>query len=75
MEGMRIDFAHTIVGLRVNAWMSIVAILVSAGFIVRGRRTEPIQVPTIGAGPPSSRELEGGASEVGNKEASTTSAD
>ncbi|MBK5331620.1 MAG: hypothetical protein JJD93_06595, partial [Ilumatobacteraceae bacterium] len=31
------DFAHTIAGLRVNEWISILAFAVAIGFVVTGR--------------------------------------
>ena len=37
VERMRIDFAHTIAGLRVNEWMSILAFAVAIGFLACGR--------------------------------------
>jgi prolipoprotein diacylglyceryl transferase len=37
VERLRIDFAHTIAGLRVNEWISILAFAVAIGFIVNGR--------------------------------------
>ena len=37
VERMRIDFAHTIAGLRVNEWSSILAFAAAIGFIARGR--------------------------------------
>ncbi|MBK5331136.1 MAG: prolipoprotein diacylglyceryl transferase, partial [Ilumatobacteraceae bacterium] len=37
VERMRIDFAHTIAGLRVNEWISILAFAVAIGFVVTGR--------------------------------------
>ena len=37
VERMRIDFAHTIAGLRVNEWTSIAAFAVAMIFIVKGR--------------------------------------
>ena len=37
VERMRIDYAHTIAGLRVNEWMSILAFAVAIGFLACGR--------------------------------------
>jgi prolipoprotein diacylglyceryl transferase len=37
VERLRIDYAHTIAGLRVNEWTSIVAFAVAMGFIFSGR--------------------------------------
>ena len=37
VERMRIDYAHTIAGLRVNEWISVVAVVGAAAFIVTGR--------------------------------------
>jgi prolipoprotein diacylglyceryltransferase len=37
VERMRIDFAHTIAGLRVNEWISVVAFVAAIGFIATGR--------------------------------------
>jgi prolipoprotein diacylglyceryl transferase len=37
VERLRIDYAHTIAGLRVNEWTSIFAFIVAMGFIVNGR--------------------------------------
>ena len=36
VERLRIDYAHTIAGLRVNEWTSIIAFLVAIGFVVTG---------------------------------------
>jgi len=41
VERMRIDFAHTIAGLRVNEWTSLLAFAVAIGFIVSGRVDQP----------------------------------
>jgi prolipoprotein diacylglyceryl transferase len=43
VERLRIDFAHTIAGLRVNEWTSILAFIVAISFIVNGR-IEPVAV-------------------------------
>ena len=46
VEALRIDHANTILGLRVNIWVSLVTLAVVAGFFVsdgirgRGRRTD-----------------------------------
>lgn len=48
LEGLRIDPANTVAGLRVNEWVSLVLFAVAAGFIVRDRlrhRGEPAPVP------------------------------
>lgn len=37
VERMRIDFAHTIAGLRVNEWTSLLAFVVAIAFVVTGR--------------------------------------
>lgn len=37
VERMRVDFAHTIGGLRVNEWVSVLALLVAAAFLATGR--------------------------------------
>ena len=39
IERMRIDFAHTVAGLRVNEWISVVAFAIAIGFIATGRRS------------------------------------
>ena len=39
IERMRIDFAHTIAGLRVNEWISVVAFAIAIGFVATGRRS------------------------------------
>ena len=36
VERLRIDYAHTIAGLRVNEWTSLIALLTAIGFIVTG---------------------------------------
>ncbi len=41
VERMRIDFAHTIAGLRVNEWISVVAFVVAIGFVATGRFHRP----------------------------------
>jgi len=38
IEGLRIDHANRIAGLRVNEWVSLVVVAVAAGVLVRGRR-------------------------------------
>ena len=38
VERLRIDFAHTIAGLRVNEWISVFAFTIAIGFVVTGRR-------------------------------------
>ena len=37
VERMRIDFAHTIAGLRVNEWTSLIAFVVAIAFVITGR--------------------------------------
>ena len=37
VERMRIDYAHTIAGLRVNEWISLLAAVGAAAFIITGR--------------------------------------
>ena len=37
VERLRIDYAHTIAGLRVNEWTSLVAFVVAMAFVVTGR--------------------------------------
>ena len=47
---MRIDFAHTIAGLRVNEWISVLAFVVAMGFVATGRRwrrSEPDSSETL----------------------------
>ena len=41
VERMRIDFAHTIAGLRINEWTSLVAFAIAIGFVVTGRVDQP----------------------------------
>ncbi len=41
VERMRIDYAHSIAGLRVNEWISVLAFVVAAGFIATARRLRP----------------------------------
>ena len=38
VERMRIDYAHSITGLRVNEWISVLAFVVAMGFVATGRR-------------------------------------
>jgi prolipoprotein diacylglyceryl transferase len=46
VERMRIDFAHTIAGLRVNEWISVVAFVVAIGFVATGCvRRRPVHPP------------------------------
>lgn len=56
MERLRIDFAHTFAGLRVNTWMSIISLLVAGGFVVAGRaKTDEVErsgVPELGTPEP-----------------------
>jgi len=50
VERLRIDFAHTIAGLRVNEWISVLAFIIAIGFVVTGRRspnTEATPTDTI----------------------------
>lgn len=48
VEGLRIDYAHTIAGLRVNEWTSLVAFVVAMEFVVTGR-DRPDSAPDIEA--------------------------
>lgn len=42
VERLRIDYAHTIAGLRVNEWTSLLAFVVAIGFLATGRvRSRP----------------------------------
>ena len=54
LENLRIDYAHTILGLRVNAWVSLLVCLGSAGWFVwlgRHGRVDPKRYPDArGAG-------------------------
>ena len=47
IERMRIDFAHTIAGLRVNEWISVFAFAIAIGFVAMGcRRDRPAGTAT-----------------------------
>jgi prolipoprotein diacylglyceryl transferase len=52
IERMRIDFAHTIAGLRVNEWVSIVLFIAATIAIATGRRRERRNGKTEPDGPP-----------------------
>ena len=41
VESLRIDFAHTFGGLRLNDWTSIVIFVVAVGFVAAGLRPQP----------------------------------
>lgn len=45
VERLRVDFAHSIAGLRVNEWISVIAFITAIGFVMTGRRTSDTEVP------------------------------
>ncbi len=52
VERLRIDYAHTIAGLRVNEWTSLVAFVVAIGFVVTGRALpQPDAAADVAIGP------------------------
>jgi prolipoprotein diacylglyceryl transferase len=64
VEGLRIDFAHTTGGLRLNQWVALVVGLLAIAYLVidwarhRGVVSEEVLVPSSDAQPDSEPELE-----------------
>jgi prolipoprotein diacylglyceryl transferase len=53
IERMRIDFAHTVAGLRVNEWISVFAFVIAASFVWAGRtRGASDSAPASAPAPP-----------------------
>lgn len=47
VERLRIDYAHTVAGLRVNEWTSLIAFVVSVVFVATGIDRQPEVTPMI----------------------------
>jgi len=62
VQTVRIDFAHHILGLRVNQWAAILGFAVAAGYLYRTRRARSrIPAPALAAAPPADSGAEPGA--------------
>jgi hypothetical protein len=45
VEGLRVDHANHILGVRLNVWTSIIVFVVAVGFLVVRRRDQPDPSP------------------------------
>ncbi len=67
MELLRIDPAHHFLGLRLNAWVSLLLFVLAWGFFVWWQFFRSGEIPSEGAGPPSSGNPEPKKRRVGRK--------